>query len=551
MDPRHSAQDVVSCHLCEAHVPPYFCDICQINLCKTCAGEHLLDESQVVHRVLPITQRRSTPNYPKCSKHVTKHCELHCEQCDIPICVHCVSSGEHLGHRAVDILENFERLKEKLRNDLQELEESIYPKYQEIASNIPVQIAELNQNAKKLKSEISKRGEDWHKEIDTIINKMQSDVNEVESKQLTVLNELRDEINDTMSDITKNIADLKKILDSNDVYRNSEYKSNIAKFKTQSTTSKRNVSLPIFTFQMINTDELFKKFGSLLAPSKMESIIPAEISALDRPLLDVPKIITTIDTRSTTIRLQYVACLNDEAIWTKWDFNSIDLYDRNGKLLRSIQTKSGYTPVDIAVTKSGSLVYTDVFRHTVNIERRSQIEDLIRISGKPLSICSTSSEDLLVMVKDWTNKTKVVRYSGSTIKQSIQFDNKNQPLYSSGEIQNICENKNLDICVADWGGCAVVVVNLDGNFRFRYNCFTSTTNKPFKPYGIVTDSQSCILVGDSRVSFCIQILDKDGQFIRNIDCGLLHPMGLCVDSRDNLFVAEDRTGKIKKIQYYT
>lgn len=106
---------------------------------------------------------------------------------------------------------------------------------------------------------------------------------------MTVLNELRDEINDTMSDITKNIADLKKILDSNDVYRNSEYKSNIAKFKTQSTTSKRNVSLPIFTFQMINTDELFKKFGSLLALSKMESILPAEISALDRPLLVYPR----------------------------------------------------------------------------------------------------------------------------------------------------------------------------------------------------------------------------------------------------------------------
>lgn len=214
---------------------------------------------------------------------------------------------------------------------------------------------------------------------------MQSDVNEVESKQLTVLNELRYEINDTLSDITKNIADLKKLLDSNDFYSYSEYKSKIVKFKTQSTTSKRNVSLPIFTFQIINTDELFKKFGSLLAPSKMESL-SAEMSFLDRPLLDVPKIITTTDTRVTTVQLQRVTCLNDEAIWTKWDFNTIDLYDLNGKLLRSIQTKSGYTPVDIAVTKSGSLVYTDVFRHRVNIEKNTHIEDLIRIFGKPLCL---------------------------------------------------------------------------------------------------------------------------------------------------------------------
>lgn len=66
-------------------------------------------------------------------------------------------------------------------------------------------------------------------------------------------------------------------------------------------------------------------------------------------------------------------------------------------------------------------------------------------------------------------------------------------------------------------------------------------------YGIVIDFQSCILVGDFCVSFCIQILDKDGQFICNIDCGLFCLMGLCVDLRDNFFVVEDRIGKIKKI----
>uniref|UniRef100_A0A8W8M3W8 B box-type domain-containing protein n=1 Tax=Magallana gigas TaxID=29159 RepID=A0A8W8M3W8_MAGGI len=46
MDPWRSAQDVLRCDLCETPVPPYYCDLCSINLCKKCAGEHLLDEAK-------------------------------------------------------------------------------------------------------------------------------------------------------------------------------------------------------------------------------------------------------------------------------------------------------------------------------------------------------------------------------------------------------------------------------------------------------------------------------------------------------------------------
>lgn len=44
MNPSRSNQDVLRCHLCEVPVPSYHCDFCHTNLCKTCAGKHLLDE---------------------------------------------------------------------------------------------------------------------------------------------------------------------------------------------------------------------------------------------------------------------------------------------------------------------------------------------------------------------------------------------------------------------------------------------------------------------------------------------------------------------------
>ncbi|XP_061175869.1 uncharacterized protein LOC133184806 [Saccostrea echinata] len=541
MDPHLNAQDVVRCDLCETALVQMYCDFCHVNLCKHCIGEHIADEYDK-HKIVPFDQRKATLIYPKCATHPSKTCELQCKECDIPVCSSCFTSNQHKGHSFSDLSEIYNSKKNVIAKDTEEVQNIISPSYEEITKDIETQIADLDGEYEKLTATVTEHGEQWHREIDNVINAMKKEIEDFKIKHIDILKKHAEDVKRIQSLIEQTLSNLKKIEESNEVSMTMEYSSRNKEFSKL--PSKVQVSLPMFSTKPVDREQLYKLFGTiepLSTTTEENGYKMKKPETSTREFLEEPELVTIINTGNK--KLRSVTCPSEEEIWTSGhEVIEMKCFNIQGSLNKTIKSKSGGAPNDIAVTNDGDLVYSDWKARTVNKVKNVQTEEVIRLQDwVPQQLCVTSSGDLLVtMHSDDQTQSKVVHYSGSTEKQTIQFDDEGKPLYSgNSKIKYISENRNLDICVADCGAGAVVVVNQTGKLRFRYTGHPSTTKiKPFKLRGITTDSQSQILTADGDNN-CIHILDQDGQFLRYIDnCDLKNPYGLCV-MENNLFVAEN------------
>ncbi|XP_052707357.1 uncharacterized protein LOC128182679 [Crassostrea angulata] len=543
MNPQYSLQDVTRCNLCETAIVHSYCDICHVNLCKPCVVDHISDGYDK-HRIVPFRKRKSIFIYPKCGSHLQKACEFQCKTCVVFVCSSCIASEQHRGHIFVEVVEVYNLKKEIIKRDAAEIEIRISPTYKEIVHDIENQFFNLDGSYENITTDINKQGEELHKEIDLVINEMKTEISEMKVKHRDLLHKHLVKTKQKHALIKRTLLELKEIQKSNVVSLTIDYNSKISEFnKLPSKTL-----LPTFTSKPIDHKKLRSFLGNItpLYIAKEGNILSAE-------LLDYPEVVAIIPTGYD--KLRKVSCINEEQIWTSGQPSDLKCFNIKGALLQTINTFVRKCSIDIILDIDGDLIYTDWFTKTVyKVDvKNDQTEELIRLQGwTPCYMCVTSTGDLLVtMYNDDENQSKVVRFSGLTETQTIQFDEKGKPLYSGNiHTKYITENRNHDICVADSSAGAVVVVNQEGKLRYRYSGDPSVdTFRPFEPYGVITDSQGRILTADRR-NHCIHILDQNVTFLRCIDnCDLNNPWGLCVDKSDNLFVCEYYDGNIKKIKY--
>lgn len=558
MEPRSSAQEAVYCDLCETTLVQMHCDTCLVNLCTACVGEHMTSDELFDHRVVKFRFMNSNPLYPGCASHDKELCAMYCNHCESPVCLSCITTDQHLGHKLSKVSQVLEEKKLQVAKEQSELNQTIYPTYQHIASDIQDIITQLEKGYEDLTTAITEHGEDLYTEIKKVVKRSKIKAKKMKVKQMQTLQKHLEEVNKKLSDIKDEIHLLDYVLDSNDISILKSVDGNLEKYRTL--PNKLLPILPEFIPIKTSENQLCDLFGNLSSFSfsshepgynfgTKDEFPQAESSSVFKQLPDKPDII--VATISTDYKhVKNVTCLDSDSFWVCGDDDIMKLFNvEKDSPLKSIKTLSGNTPASITVTPTGEFVFTDYMDKTVNIVKNEKIETVIRLnSWIPRGVCGTPSGDLLVnMVSEDKKQSKVVRYSGFKEKQSIQYDDKGQPLYQCATYITI--NRNKDVCVSDQGARSIIVVNESGNQRFQYTGKSHTKrNKPFYPQGITTDSQSRILIADSKNS-CIDIVDKNGEFLRYIDCELKCPWGICTDKDDYLFVAEYRGKKVKKIKY--
>lgn len=558
MDRRTTAQDVYRCELCDENMVDMLCVVCPRKLCKSCVGNHL-DDDPNKHKLVKFQDRNTTLVLPTCPTHSSERCKNYCQECDNAVCPSCISSDSHKKHTFLKISEVFEKRKEKINSDTKELDEIVFPSYTTIVQKEESDAAKLEEDYKSLKQSIENQRTEWHDEIDKIVNMLQDETDKMRETQLKALKKHLQKVKNLRTEIQEAIKSNKDILHSPNVTETLSYKSRNSALKRL--PEKLELSTPKFISQPIYKDLIAQMFGVILGFSISEHTEGYEkntrtIRNNQRGFLDKPEIQSVLETEIKCP--DKIAYQSNGKLWIAGNEGSLKLFQCDALQSESGATRSCLTlkhvnlkgPTDIAVTRTGDLIYGIKLENIVFILKQDKAEELINLHDwKLLSLCITAFGELLVCMTDERKyRCRVVRFNQDPeIWQIIQYDHRGESLYTVGMLSKcIEENKNGDICLADCDAGAVVVTDRAGKLRFRYvGAIFSQKNDQFCPVGIATDSVAQILVSDS---FQVHIVDKNGQFLRFLDIVCSNPMRLALDEGDNLYIA-DTHGNVKIVQY--
>ncbi|XP_062581690.1 uncharacterized protein LOC134243455 [Saccostrea cucullata] len=549
------AQDLIKCTLCSNSVELY-CKPCGLNICGGCAGRHMLSTPEKKHDIVKYDKKYLTSPKPSCPSHEDQICELFCEKCNIAVCATCISSKAHYNHSIVEISVVFKQKVNFIIQETKSLEEKIAPEYEKIPKDLDGKVKALINNNTLLKKEITSYGEELQKQIKETVNKYVVQIETMEKQDIADLRNSISRFQNITGEVNHAIQQNKEMLKANDV-QIFDYQSVIKKF--QKVPARINVTPPCFK-PSLDKGKLFENIGMLSVSTKRQedeyliqltegAVLPMARSYF-RELLPRPMIIATVECNYK--ELYKISCLSSEEAWISGNDKTMTRVNKGGSVLEVMKTKSGRSTNGIAVTKTGNLLYADCYGKKIEMVKKGKVKSIVKTEWKPTEVSCTPTGDILVSL--WNDKPldnkllKVQRYSGDSfeLKQEIQFDENDTSLFRcSGDYTALvtAENRNGDICIADWNARSLLILDKSGKLKTTYTGFQS---KVFDPRYVATDSHGHILVSDYDNN-CVHILNESGHLVSLIEY-LRKPEGIDVDDDNNLWLVE-REGKLKIIKY--
>nr|XP_034320212.1 uncharacterized protein LOC105324438 [Crassostrea gigas] len=532
-------QDVVVCQLCPNPVE-HHCNLCHVDLCSPCTLKHLADKTNR-HEIVEFINRKEGPALPECDIHKKNRCEMYCRECCKPTCALCVTTS-HKKHDFTDIGEIIENKKQQMITDLAELENAIVPKYRNFTPGI------LPAEFDKVITAIQNQEDKICNLARGIGSKLRDEVTKQKRNSKQEYKELQTLAMETEKELNKIIQNNNEVIKAHDAMAIMSYKSRNGEFRDGMKES--GMSCPNFVPVLVKENQILDMFGKLQLQNSNVSDKQQSVLQLMEPIVSLKEIQSPYNYGNKT-ELWIITCKETGKLWVCGNNKTIYQIDWDGSILKTINLSGNAKGLSLNVQQELVFIQSWTDTKVFKYENNSVVTLLELVSWRPRGLCHAVNGDLLIGMRSVVGaRSRVVRYSGSTECQVIENGNWGNPLFSvhSRAVLHLTENGNGDICIADYAGNAVVVVNSSGILRFRYggNINTNAKNDTFKPLDIVNDEKCHILI-NNQSNNNVHIIDCDGNFIRYIE----YPCtgGISVDTDHNLVVGELVTGKIRIIKY--
>nr|XP_034306160.1 uncharacterized protein LOC105328422 [Crassostrea gigas]XP_034306161.1 uncharacterized protein LOC105328422 [Crassostrea gigas] len=521
----------------------FYCNDCHQPMCQQCKDKHQKNTETESHEIVPYKKRNRPLPVEKCMIHPTKHIDLLCEECQIPICSKCTGTKEHRGHIVTDLEMVFAEKCSLFHEEIAKIRGYFEPTSENLKKEIAGDVIEIQKILEGIRTSIKAEADSLKKLVDTVTTDKIEQVDKKEQSILKTLSGQNQEIDhyiNYLNELVKTFHDYLSPSNIEQLIFSLQSKNLIIRPIPE--TSKPVP--PVFTAGQYNKEDVAKLLGKITVPntkSENRKIKPMGTASTqlkpkgkqkkqDKEKSDVKQTLS-LSSSVTKVREYTVP----GRFWGNGSVNLVQT-DLQGNQLQNIRTSGGYEGYH-TVTQDGDLIYTDKYKKAINrITPGKKITEFIKTGDwGPLSVYSSHiNGDLLVgMMKN--NECKVTRFNKTgTEIQNIQRDIKGQTLYSKPHY--ITENINGDVCVSDFSKNAVVVVDKSGRHRFSY----TGQGSGFNPFGLCTDVLGHILVCDSN-SNTVHLLDQDCQFLSLLltpQQGVERPCSVCVDDDNNLWVGQ-------------
>lgn len=527
------------------------CKTCGENFCEKCKRQHLKSKSTKNHQLSPL----AFSDRDECVLHTTHTYDMCCKDCDVPVCVKCVTEN-HVGHVFVEKEMLYQQKKDTVLSIISTLKNKLVPKCKDTHN----QVLENITNCKQVMANIRGRIRDTAQEIKSLVDAvLEKNMATLERMEISLLQKLLSEestISDQLTLLTDKLDDLEYRYQNCTPAQLMLTADTKLPLKEENIPYPKQLTLPEYHSKSIPEDKISRLFGEIIeSPDAMEvPITPVHDlgNLYNNMTFPVQKVIGFAPSDIQYGR--HISCMRNSCAWISDRLSNMTLVNIQGTTLDTFSIKSkgdGYH----CATMTNNLLYIDKAMKRISklLPKEKKVESLFSIPKTWAAISIHSSwinEDILIGMHN-KQEAKIVRFE-STGKEleTIQRNSKTgEDLYCYPHY--ITEGPTGDVCASDFEKFSVITVNRKGEYKFTYK---GPKKAQFFPHGICTDKVGNILVCDNQCKYRIHMLDPDGVFLRFLlskDDGILEPLGLCIDDCNNLWLGQRGKEFVSVFKYNT